>query len=182
MTTVLRDVIERARRRNFVGRREELRAFGEALAGRSPRRVLFVHGPGGIGKTTLLLEMSARARAAGRDPVLLDGREIDPSAEGFLQAVGQSGTLLVDSYEHLGAIDGWLRREFLPGLPENGLVVLAGREPRRRPGGSTRAGGNWSPSIASTTSTRPTARICCPGPVSPSRCSSGCSGWAAATR
>lgn len=145
MTTVLRDVIERARRRNFVGRREELRAFGEALAGRSPRRVLFVHGPGGIGKTTLLLEMSARARAAGRDPVLLDGREIDPSAEGFLQAVGQSGTLLVDSYEHLGAIDGWLRREFLPGLPENGLVVLAGREP---PSAAWRVDPGWRQLVA----------------------------------
>jgi len=134
VATVLGDVIERARRRNFVGRRDELRAFGDALTGRSPRRVLFVHGPGGIGKTTLLLEMFARARAAGRIPALLDGREIDPSPEGFLQAVQQSAddhgmVLLVDSYEHLGAIDGWLRRDFIPVLPANGLVVLAGREP-----------------------------------------------------
>jgi hypothetical protein len=134
VSTVLGDVIERARRRNFVGRRAELQTFDDALTGRSPRRVLFVYGPGGIGKTTLLLEMSARARDAGRVPVLLDGREIDPSPDGFLQAARRpadehSSVLLVDSYEHLGAIDGWLRGDFIPVLPANGLVVLAGREP-----------------------------------------------------
>ncbi|MCU7728496.1 ATP-binding protein [Actinoplanes sp. KI2] len=150
VATVLGDVIERARRRNFVGRRAELRAFGDALAGRSPARVLFVHGPGGIGKTTLLLEMFARARAAGRVPALLDGREIDPSPEGFRQAVAQAaaapGTLLlVDSYEHLGAIDGWLRRDFIPGLPADGLVVLAGREP---PSAAWRVDPGWRQVVA----------------------------------
>ncbi|GAA3347246.1 ATP-binding protein [Amorphoplanes nipponensis] len=134
VTGVLGDVIERARRRNFVGRRDELRAFADALSGRSPRRVLFVYGPGGIGKTTLLLEMAARARAAGRVPALLDGQEMEPSPEGFRHAVlrsaaGPGPVLLVDSYEQLGAVDGWLRREFIPELPADGLVVLAGREP-----------------------------------------------------
>ncbi|WP_232050202.1 ATP-binding protein [Actinoplanes sp. OR16] len=128
-TTVLGDVIERARRRDFVGRRDELRSFAEALTGASPRRVLFVHGPGGIGKTTLLLEMAARARAAGREPLLLDGREIDPSPAAFREAAARSATLLVDSYEYLDAIDGWLRRDFVPALPADGLIVLAGREP-----------------------------------------------------
>jgi RecA/RadA recombinase len=66
--TSLGDVIDRARRQSFVGRRSELRTFDDARVGRSPRRVLFVHGPGGIGKTTLLLEMRARASAAGRAP------------------------------------------------------------------------------------------------------------------
>ncbi|MBB4764681.1 AAA family ATPase [Amorphoplanes digitatis] len=148
--SVLNDVIERARRRSFVGRRDELRAFDDALDGRSPRRVLFVHGPGGIGKTTLLLEMFARARAAGRAPVLLDGREIDPSPEGFHRAVPRSGddrgaVLLVDSFEHLGALDSWLRREFIPALPANGLVVLAGREP---PSPTWRVDAGWRQVVA----------------------------------
>jgi AAA ATPase domain len=148
--TVLGDVIERARRRSFVGRRDELRAFEDALAGRSPRRVLFVHGPGGIGKTTLLLEMSARARAAGRVPVLLDGREVDPSPEGFHEAIRQSGddygtVLLVDSYEHLGALDGWLRRDLIPALPANGVVVLAGRDP---PSAVWRVDAGWRQVVA----------------------------------
>jgi hypothetical protein len=63
--TSLGEVIDRARRRSFVGRRSELRAFDHAQAALSPRRVLFVHGPGGIGKTTLLLEMRARVSATG---------------------------------------------------------------------------------------------------------------------
>jgi len=64
--------------------------------------VLFVHGPGGIGQTTLLLEMRARATAAGRTTVLLDG------------------------YEQLGAIDSWMRQDFVPSLPAEDVVVLAG--------------------------------------------------------
>jgi|1185.fasta_scaffold1612173_1 hypothetical protein len=41
-----------ARQRGFVGRKEELAAFDEALGGDGG--VLFVHGPGGIGKSALL--------------------------------------------------------------------------------------------------------------------------------
>ncbi len=104
-----------------------------------------MHGPGGIGKTTLLLEFRTRARAAGRTVLLLDAREVDPSPEGFENAVtaalGQppgtvqqlsvrlaGAVLLVDGYEQLGAIDGWLRQAFLPALPTDCVVVLAGRE------------------------------------------------------
>src|SRR3954452_22349385 len=129
--TSLGDVIDRARRRSFVGRRSELRAFDNALAALSLRRVLFVHGPGGIGKTTLLLELRARASAAGRTAVLLHGSEIDPSPAGFRQAVEAAGlgaradggaVLLVDGYEQLGAIDGWLRQDFVPSLRAEDVV------------------------------------------------------------
>src|SRR5829696_8854594 len=87
VTTHLGDLLDDARRRTFVGRRRELASFDDALGGRSPRRVLLVHGPGGIGKTTLLLEFRGRARDAGRTAVLIDAREIDPTPEGFEQAV-----------------------------------------------------------------------------------------------
>ncbi len=149
MTAIsLGDVIDRARRQSFVGRRAELRAFDGALAGRSSRRVVFVHGPGGIGKTTLLYEMRARARAAGRTTVLLDGREIDPSPDGFTDAVAAAGggtVLLVDGYEALGAVDGWLRQDLIPSLPANGVVVLAGREP---PAAAWRADPGWRQVVA----------------------------------
>jgi hypothetical protein len=49
--------------------------------------VLFVHGEGGIGKTSLLLELRARAQAAGRTVVLVDGRDIDASPAGFESAL-----------------------------------------------------------------------------------------------
>ena len=79
MATRLGDLLDDARRRTFVGRRRELASFDDVVLGRSARRVLLVHGPGGIGKTTLLLEYRTRARAAGRTVLLLDAREVDPS-------------------------------------------------------------------------------------------------------
>ena len=147
MATRLGDLLDDARRRTFVGRRRELASFDDVLLGRSARRVLLVHGPGGIGKTTLLLEYRTRARDAGRTVLLLDAREVDPSPEGFEDAAAAAlgrpfgtetgrrlselvtgGVLLVDGYEQLGPIDGWLRQAFLPALPADCVVVLAGRE------------------------------------------------------
>jgi hypothetical protein len=147
MATRLGDLLDDARRRTFVGRRRELASFDDVLLGRSARRVLLVHGPGGIGKTTLLLEYRTRARVAGRTVLLLDAREVDPSPEGFEDAAAAAlgrpfgtetgrrlselvagGVLLVDGYEQLGPIDGWLRQAFLPALPADCVVVLAGRE------------------------------------------------------
>ena len=139
MATRLGDLLDDARRRTFVGRRRELASFDDVLLGRSARRVLLVHGPGGIGKTTLLLEYRTRARDAGRTVLLLDAREVDPSPEGFENAMAAAAgqpmsvlpdgaVLLVDGYEQLGPIDGWLRQAFLPALPADCVVVLAGRE------------------------------------------------------
>ena len=132
----LGDVVDDVRWQGFVGRAVELASFDDALAGRSARRVLFVHGPGGVGKTTLLLHLRSRARRAGRPAVYLDGRELDPSPEGFVHAVqtagardGEAPVLLVDGYEQLAPIDGWLRRDLVPSLPAEGVVVLGGREP-----------------------------------------------------
>src|SRR5688572_6605773 len=118
-------------------------SFDDALAGHSPRRVLFVHGPGGIGKTTLLQEF--RVRAADRTVALLDGREIDPSPEGMhaairlalghhddhppIERLPPGALLLVDGYEQLTPIDGWLRDELIPHLRADNVVVLAGRDP-----------------------------------------------------
>ena len=134
MTTHLGDLLETARRQRFVGRGRELAGFDAALDGRSPTRVLFVHGEGGIGKTTLLAEFRARAVAAGRAVVQVDGRDIDPSPDGMAMAVRLAAdqdavtVLLVDGYEQLAPIDGWLRDEFVPGLGAETVVALAGRD------------------------------------------------------
>ena len=158
--TSLGDVIDQARRRSFVGRRSELRAFDDAQAGLSPRRVLFVHGPGGIGKTTLLLEMRARARAAGRTAVLLDGSEVDPSPDGSARRSrppappGAAGPARGPA---AGPCCWWTgtsssvpstagcARSTCPSLPAEDVVVLAGREP---PAAAWRTDPGWRQVVA----------------------------------
>jgi RecA/RadA recombinase len=164
----LGDLIDSARRDGFVGRHAELASFDAAVAGRPAGRVLFVSGPGGIGKTTLLLEMRARARAAGRTVALLDGWEVDPSPDGFRDALRAGGAgpwpgpldrglrsaapggdpatvILVDGYEQLGALDGWLRAELIPALRAGDVMVLAGREP---PAAAWRTDPGWRRIVA----------------------------------
>jgi hypothetical protein len=135
-------------RRRFVGRRAEIEVFRSALrASEPPFAVLLVHGPGGIGKTALLAEYARLAAGAGGFAVRLDGHDLDPSPAGFLVALGQAlglaegapplealaqqppGVLLVDTYEALAPLDAWLRETFLPQLPEQAVVVIAGRDP-----------------------------------------------------
>jgi predicted alpha/beta-fold hydrolase len=63
----------------FVGRERELALVSAALdddTGTAPR-ILLVHGPGGIGKNSLLREIGQRGQAAGWDVVRIDGRDLD---------------------------------------------------------------------------------------------------------
>jgi hypothetical protein len=70
--------------RTFVGRTAERAAFRSALApGTAPFSVLYVHGPGGIGKSALLERFADDAQQAGREVVRVDGRMAGPSPEAF---------------------------------------------------------------------------------------------------
>lgn len=123
-----------ARDDGFVGRGAELDLLSAALTGSSDVRVMFVHGPGGIGKTTLLDAMARRTRADGRQVTYLDGRDIECSPAAVLAAVREqavedpAAVLLVDGYELLSPLDRWFRTEFLPTRPAGALTVVAGRE------------------------------------------------------
>ncbi|MBB2925269.1 ATP-binding protein [Cellulomonas cellasea] len=127
--------LDAARERAFVGREHEQRVLAAALAGGPDApRVVHVHGPGGIGKSTLLRRFVARARTAGRPVVELDARSVGPSAAALEDAgaralVDPRCVLVVDSLEHGPWLEGWLRERFLPRLPDDVLVVLAGRTP-----------------------------------------------------
>ncbi|MFD5157508.1 AAA family ATPase [Streptomyces hawaiiensis] len=129
----LGDALEAARNRAFVGRTAELALFRSALAAvLGARPVHFVHGPGGIGKSTLLRRFAREAREAGRPVVQVDGRTVTPTPQGFTAAVGEAvnerGTvLLVDTFEQCQGLETWLYEEFLLGLPTNTVVVVAGR-------------------------------------------------------
>ncbi|MFD0621508.1 ATP-binding protein [Streptomyces sanglieri] len=71
--------LQAARQRAFVGRKEELAAFEEALC--TGGRVLFIHGPGGVGKSALLGRFAQRAAAADRTVLMLDGRSLEESPQ-----------------------------------------------------------------------------------------------------
>jgi hypothetical protein len=124
--------LQAARLRAFVGRKEELAAFDEALCGDGG--VLFVHGPGGVGKSALLRCFAQRGAEAGRTVVLVDGRTLDPSPAAFLAETrsvlaDQRAVLLIDAFERIHGLESWLREQFLPTLPVGALVVVAGRTP-----------------------------------------------------
>jgi hypothetical protein len=153
------DRLRSARRRRFVGRAAELELFREAITASEPAfAVLFIHGPGGVGKTALLGALADEARETGLAAVRVDLRAIDPSPPAFLEAVaaalplagaggaldalqrGPRRVLLLDTYESAGALDGWLRETLLPRLPVGTLVIAAGRNP---PGPQWRSDPAW---------------------------------------
>ncbi|MGW3150954.1 ATP-binding protein [Streptomyces sp. NPDC001177] len=124
-----------ARDRAFVGRVTERELFRSALAEASgASAVLYLHGPGGIGKSALLRQLAQEAREAGRLVVEVDGRTVPPTPEDFAaaawMAVGEPGAvLLIDTFERCQGLEGWLRERFLPQLPLGAVVVIAGRQP-----------------------------------------------------
>ncbi|WP_345578253.1 ATP-binding protein [Nonomuraea rosea] len=121
-----------ARERAFVGREEELAVFHTALYG-GGCSVLYVHGPGGIGKSALLRRFAHEAAMAGRPVSMVDGRMMEPSptvdAEAERVLRDADAVLLIDNVEHLQRWEGWLRDRFLPRVPIGALVVVAGRNP-----------------------------------------------------
>lgn len=143
----LADRLHDTRQRLFVGRSAELGLFAEAVAAAVlPYFVLYVYGPGGIGKTTLLQAFLRHCAQQGVAAWYVDARLLDPLPEALLAALrrtlGLAGdadpmaaladrsarqVLLIDTCEAIAGLDGWLRETFLPQLPDQVLVVLAGR-------------------------------------------------------
>jgi hypothetical protein len=138
----------RAGERSFVGRSAERELLAGALAADEPPfAVLFLHGPGGIGKTALLRRLMLDAEAAGARTVLVDARTITASPADFTAALarrlglppaadplaalrdGPRPVLVVDTFERCARLQRWLREELLPQLPESALTVIAGRDP-----------------------------------------------------
>lgn len=163
----LADRLSAARHNRFIGRAAELALFQSALdADELPFYLLLVHGPGGVGKTSLLGQFSQLAEQAGAAVWRLDARNFEPTPAAFQASLAQAlggdpaqpaaeaiaqrgrGLLLVDTCELLAPLEGWLRDQFLPQLPERVLTVLAGRLP---PAPAWRADPGWQPLMRSLT-------------------------------
>jgi hypothetical protein len=148
MQETILDRLQKHAVHSFVGRREEVAKLrhllldGEAL-------VVFVHGIGGIGKSSVLEMFAEQARADGAALVRLDCRTIRPSEEGFLSELGlalggdqpslgalsdalsrlgERVVLVLDTYEVFRMMDTWLRQVFIPALGGNVRILVAGRE------------------------------------------------------
>lgn len=133
----------------FLGRESEQAQLLGLLEEDGPS-VLFLHGLAGMGKTSLVGLVSARARRQGAVVVRLDGNLLEPTPAGFMGALaiavggggdappevirrlgglGKRVVLVVDTYELLRLIDHWVRLELVPALPANVKLFIAGREP-----------------------------------------------------
>jgi hypothetical protein len=130
----LADRLAQARRRAFAGRDAEIGLFRGLLDPPGQGAVVHVHGPGGIGKTTLLREFAHLGADAGRTLAWLDCRDVRGPADVLaglapgLEAV-PSLLLVLDTAEHLAPLDQWLREDLLSGLGADAITVIGGREP-----------------------------------------------------
>ena len=148
MSSRLSDHLRTARRNDIVGRDEEKAIFRAALTSAElPFFLLYIFGPGGVGKTTLVRELRAIAAELKVTTAHLDSRNLEPSPDSFTSALsaalglaspdgldsrlaeGSRVVLFIDTFELLVPLEGWLREIFFPQLPENVLTVLTGRNP-----------------------------------------------------
>src|SRR5512137_2867842 len=88
-----------ARHSRFVGRSTEQALFESALAeAELPFHLLYVYGPGGVGKTTLLGEFAHLCEQAQTPVLYLDAHNVHPAPESFSNALRLAmGLTLQDS-------------------------------------------------------------------------------------
>ncbi|MEW2289305.1 ATP-binding protein [Streptomyces sp. NPDC047841] len=118
-----------------------------ALVGREPERavldrmlsdaadappVAYLHGPGGIGKSSLLRYAARQAELGGRRVVHVDGRFLDADPRRLEEAAAPAcaepgAVLLIDTFEQCQSLEAWLRETFLRRLADRAIVILAGR-------------------------------------------------------
>lgn len=172
----LRERLTAARRQLFSGREEEQTLFREAVeAAELPFNVLYIFGPGGVGKTTLVRHLRRIGQAAVVPIYYVDGRHISATPTQFLEALAaemeikptavsaqlaqtsQRSVLIIDTYEAILSLDRWLRDSFLPQISSEVLTIIASRY---RPSSSWRSDPGWQ-AFLKTISLRNLSRVEC---------------------
>jgi hypothetical protein len=135
-------------RSRYIGRSDVLEILEASFQSRAPR-VFHVSGIAGIGKSTLLVMLSERVRAAGGELIKIECRTTEPTESGFTHSLGlallrpgasldelsiclgELGAkvfLALDTYEVFRLLDTWLRQNYIPSLPGNVRIILLSRE------------------------------------------------------
>ncbi len=132
-TTGLAGRLVAARAGALVGREPERAVLDRMLAGTADAPlVAYLHGPGGIGKSSLLRYAARQAETTSRPVVHLDAQFLDADPRRVEKAAGlacvEPGVvLLIDSFERCQPLEAWLREAFLLRLAEGAHVLLASR-------------------------------------------------------
>ncbi|WP_157621454.1 ATP-binding protein [Salisaeta longa] len=127
--------MRQAHEQQFVGRTSYLETFEAALASAASWHLWWVHGPGGVGKSSLLRTFQYRCADRGVPVQYLDARHIEPTVPALQAALplpdapadATPRVLLIDTFEVLQPVYRWLRTTWLPQLPDAWRVVCAGR-------------------------------------------------------
>lgn len=151
--------IQSYERKYMVGRRRETALFRRMLEGAVPdKRIIHLYGIGGMGKSFLLDEFRRIAADSGALFLLLDSRDFlhtpqalcaralqllqdresfeaaDLSPAEAARAINAAAAkrrvcIAFDTYEEMGALDRWIREQWIPQLHPNVLFAFAGRFP-----------------------------------------------------
>lgn len=129
----LRDALGSADAARFVGREAERRVIDELFSPATQRRILYVHGPGGIGKSALVRAAARSAAEQGYRVEALgtrgDFRQVDERVDELVTTLEGPCCIIVDEVDLLGSELGAIRDRLLDGLAEDARLVLAGRLP-----------------------------------------------------
>ena len=149
MSRSMKEVLSKKRVENFVGREQELAELSRFTRGDDPV-VVYFHGLGGIGKSALCNVFIDHMKEELDFMVMIDCRVVEPSPQSILleiaNAIGipadsitslsktlstseKPAVICFDTYEMFRMVDTWMRKEFIPSMPDNIRLYLFSRYP-----------------------------------------------------
>lgn len=130
----LKEALQRRRQEFFCGRDQELERLDGYLSV-PPPRVLYLYGPGGVGKTLLLQHWlhshnvkQPRLYWLNAKTVACEAGAIRKAFDHLSLAPAARNLVVLDDFQHWAPLETWLRNDILSGLPEKTHLVIASRE------------------------------------------------------